>query len=78
MYERISAYISEIGKDFKNTRRPHIWKMINRWDGHLKYYFTVTENVEEAEDLEDKMLTAFMPYFNRSYEAETSRNRRAF
>lgn len=78
LYERISSYISEIGKDFMKTKRPHIWKMINRWDGHLKYYFTITESVEEAEELEDKMLTAFMPYFNRQFEAETSQKRRAW
>lgn len=78
LYERIAAYISEIGKDYIRTNRPHIWKMINRWNGHLKYYYTITENVEEAEELEDKMIKAFVPYFNREYDAETSRARRAF
>ncbi|MDN5111033.1 GIY-YIG nuclease family protein [Aliarcobacter butzleri] len=78
LYERISSYISEIGKDFMRTNRPHIWKMINRWNGHLKYYYTITANEEEAKELEDKMIEAFVPYFNREYDAETSRTRRAF
>jgi len=78
LYERIGAYISEIGKDFSKVRRPHIWTMINRWDGHLKYYFTETATVNEAEDLEDEMISAFRPFFNRAFEAEVSNRMRAF
>jgi len=78
LYQRIGAYMSEIGKDFKKSKRPHIWRMINQWNGHLKYYFTITEDVHEAEQLENEMLNAFIPYFNREFEAETSQKVRAF
>lgn len=78
LYNRISAYVSEIKKSIAVSKRPHIWRMINQWDGHLKYYFTVTDNVEEAEELEEEMIRAYIPYFNREFDAETSQKVRAF
>ena len=61
LYSRIGAYIAEIGKDFKTTTRPHVWRMINQWHGYLKLYFTSTPNVLAAEDLENEMLKALRP-----------------
>lgn len=78
LYSRIASYISEIDKNHLISTRPNIWKMINKWNGHLKYYYTITNTVEEAEALEDEMIDAFVPYFNKSYNAETSQNWRAF
>jgi len=78
LYSRISEYISEIGKDGNISRRPNIWKMINTWNGHLKYHFTLTSTVREAEELEDKIIETFIPIFNREFPAETSRMMRAF
>jgi len=78
LYERIGAYLGEIGKEYRRSTRPHIWTMVNRWNGHLRYFFTETQDVTEAEALEDEMLKAFRPYFNRQYDAETSREMRAF
>jgi excinuclease UvrABC nuclease subunit len=78
LYSRIGSYISEINKSLLVSTRPNIWKMINKWNGHLKYYYTVTSTVNEAEQLEDEMIEAFVPYFNRSYNAETSQAWRAF
>jgi len=78
LYSRIASYIGEIGKDFKISYRPHIWRMINQWNGHLKYYYTTTIDVAEAEMLEDEMKNAFRPPFNKQYDAETSRIERAF
>jgi len=78
LYSRIGAYISEIDKDFRDSQRPHIWRMLNLWGGHFKYYYTTTQNVAEAETLENEMLNAFRPPFNKQYDAETSPNERAF
>lgn len=78
LYERISAYIGEKNKDFIKSQRPLVWRMIDQWNSHLKYYFTITNDVTEAEELENEMLNAFRPYFNREYEAEVSRAERAF
>ncbi len=78
LYDRIGAYIGELNKTLNDTTRPHVWKMLNQWKGHFKYYYTVTENVTEAENLEDVMIEAFRPPFNKQYKAETSQVMRAF
>lgn len=78
LYSRIASYISEINKEFKRSSRPHIWRMVNVWNGHLKYYYMKTHDVAEAEALEKEMLKAFRPPFNRQYDAETSQTMRAF
>lgn len=75
---RISEYINTIGKDFNKAPRAHTWVMINRWNGHLKYYYTTTSTVEEAESLEDEMIMAFTPKYNKAVDAETGRTKRAF
>ena len=72
LYQRIGAYIGELNKSFLDSKRPLIWEMLNRWDGHFKYYYTTTSNVSLAEDLEKEMLKAFRPPFNKQYDAETS------
>jgi excinuclease UvrABC nuclease subunit len=77
LYSRIGAYMAEIDKDFKTTMRPHVWRMINQWHGYLKFYFTCTPNVAAAEDLENEMLKALRPPFNKEYEAQVSRVMRA-
>jgi len=78
LYQRIGAYISELSKDFERSTRPHIWNMLNRWNGHFKYYYSITENVEVAEQVEEEMLKALRPPFNKQYDAETSQVMRAF
>lgn len=78
LYERVGAYISEINKRHAQTKRPHIWRMVNVWNGHLRYLYTITSTVADAEDLEDRMLEALLPYFNKELPAETSSRQRAF
>ncbi len=76
--ERISSYIGEIGKDLEKTTRPYPWLMIKLWNSYLKYHFTVTTNVAEAEELEKEMINAFRPPFNKRFYAEVSKEMRAF
>lgn len=78
LYQRISSYIAEIDKDFQTTRRPKVWKMVNQWNGCLKYFYTITATVAAAESLEAEMIEAFRPPFNTQYAAKTSRAMRAF
>jgi hypothetical protein len=75
---RIRAYIAELKIRFAKSSRPHIWRMTNLWDGHLKYYYTTTATVADAEALEDEMLDALKPYFNKELPAELSQRVRAF
>ncbi|MES2741666.1 MAG: hypothetical protein V4754_12040 [Pseudomonadota bacterium] len=78
LYHRVAAYIGEIDKEFKLSNRPMVWRMLNQWKGHLQYFFTTTATVELAEQLEDEMIRAFRPPFNKQYDAETSKIMRAF
>lgn len=78
LYERIGAYTGELRKDFLDSRRPHIWKMLHRWNGRFKYYYTTTDDVTAAEQLETEMLNALRPPFNKQYDAEVSQVMRAF
>jgi len=78
LYQRVGAYISEINKRHSFTTRPHIWRMLNVWNGHLRYLYTTTSTVTDAENLEDRMLEALLPYFNKEFPAETSSRQRAF
>jgi excinuclease UvrABC nuclease subunit len=78
LYSRIGSYIGELSKEFLVSKRPHIWKMLNQWNGRFKYYYSITDNVTEAERIEDNMLSAIRPPFNKQYEASTSQVMRAF
>ncbi|MDP1656828.1 MAG: hypothetical protein Q8K71_15615 [Polaromonas sp.] len=75
---RIRAYISELKIRSIKSGRPHIWRMTNAWNGHLRYYYTTTTDVAAAEALEDEMLDALNPYFNKELPAELSQRVRAF
>jgi hypothetical protein len=78
LYERIASYIGEQNKRFIESRRPHVWRMVNQWKGHLLYLYTQTTDVAAAEALEEKMISAFRPHFNRQFEASVSQTMRAF
>lgn len=78
LYTRIGFYIGEINKDFTKSRRPHIWRMVNLWHGYLKFFYTITQTVVEAESIEKEMIKAFRPPFNRQLDSETSQAVRAF
>jgi len=78
LYERISAYIGEENIQLLNAKRPLVWRMLNVWSGHLKYFYTTTADVKAAEHLETQMINALRPPFNRRYDATTSKAMRAF
>ena len=78
LYERIGAYIGDENKRFLNSTRPLVWRMLNLWSGHLKYFYTITADVASAEHLETEMMNALRPPFNRQYDATTSKTMRAF
>ena len=78
LYERISAYIGDQNIQLLNTNRPLVWRMLNTWSGHLKYFYTTTTDVKAAEHLETQMINALRPPFNRRYDATTSKAMRAF
>lgn len=78
LYDRIGSYIGEQNKRLVDSVRPHVWRMINQWEGHLRYIYTITADVPSAEALENKMINAFRPHFNHRYDATVSQTMRAF
>lgn len=78
LYDRVGAYMHDDNLIFSRTNRPLVWNMLNTWHGHLKYFYTTTVDVTAAEELENEMLNAFRPPFNRQYDATTSPSMRAF
>lgn len=79
LYERVGKYITDLNAkyDSKDTRA-HIWMMLNQWNGHLKYHYVTTDTVAEAEKLEDQMILAFKPHYNKKLDAKTARAEKAF
>lgn len=78
LYNRIGAYISDVGLPEDQASRPAVWRLLNQWEGYTSYYFTVTETVDLAEQLEDNMIAAMRPPFNRKYPSSISRTQRMF
>lgn len=75
---RISAYLGEIDSRFVDTKRPYVWRMLNVWHGYLKYLYTTTPTVSDAEVLENEMLEALIPPANREIPGEIGKKVRAF
>jgi hypothetical protein len=45
--------------------RPRIYEMLERWKGHLKYYFAEVDNHLSTAEIEQCLLDIFIPPFNR-------------
>lgn len=76
--ERIRSYIRELGLTPRRTRRQKINKMVRVWNGHLKYYFMVTDSVTDAENIEDIMIRSLIPPFNSTFGGEINAAQKAF
>jgi hypothetical protein len=76
--DRIRKYIGELNLTPRRTTRDKVHKMINLWNGHLKYYFTVTKSVDDAEEIEKIMIESLIPPFNTKYSGEINKAQRAF
>jgi len=72
--ERFRDYISE--KD-NSSGRPKVLKMLNYWEGYIKfYYIEVQEN--EKEKVEEEMISAFIPPYNDQITGDVSSPVNAF
>ncbi|EJL6396518.1 TPA: hypothetical protein RI751_002622 [Vibrio cholerae] len=79
LYDRVGAYVTDLSSEYDNKNtRAHIWMMLNLWNGHLKYYYVTTATEADAIDLEDQMIIAFRPHYNRKLDAIASREEKAF
>lgn len=73
--DRYRKYKDELGKP--SSRRPRIHRMVNRWYGHLWFWYAeVADSL--IEPLEDNLIRTFHPPMNTEYPAEISAAKKAF
>ncbi len=73
LQSRFRDYLAETAKE---KPRPHIYKMIARWQEYLWFYYVTVPNAEEALLLEDELITAYLPPTNRRWPATISASMR--
>ena len=63
--ERVRSYLTESSKQ---KPRVHIVEMIDRYPDHLWLYYAVVNNMQ-VEQVENELLAAYLPPFNREFPA---------
>ena len=62
----------------RSVKRPQIGYFLRKYDGFIMFSFCPVEETEIIPRIEDELISALMPYLNRSWPAEVSSKRRAF
>jgi hypothetical protein len=68
--ERCSSYLNERGKA---KGRIHICEMIRKWPDHLFLHYAIIDNKSLITKLEDDLIAAFLPPFNKEFPARIGR-----
>lgn len=68
--KRYGEYLAEKSAD---KGRPHVQQLLNKWDGHLWFHYAVVDDVAVIDALEEDLIVAYLPPFNRSFPAKISR-----
>lgn len=63
-------FLSYLGEPSKPKPREHVLYMIDRWKSHLWFYYSPLPSSVPAAEVEDRLLTAFLPPVNRVWPAE--------
>ncbi len=64
--QRYRSYLKESNKP---KPRIHILKMIDNWSEHLWFYYAQISQTDLISSIEDDLITAFTPPYNREYPA---------
>jgi hypothetical protein len=64
---RFHSYLRE---PHKRKPREHVLYMIERWKSHLWFYYSPLPSSVPPAEVEDRLLTAFLPPVNRDWPAE--------
>jgi hypothetical protein len=51
-------------------KRPHIADMINKWSDHLYFCYAEVSDIELIDQLEEDLITAFLPPMNKAWPAK--------
>lgn len=55
------------------SARPHVTDMLEKWDGFLWFCFAKIDQADLIEDVENALLTAYLPPSNKTFPAKVSR-----
>lgn len=55
------------------SARPHVTDMLEKWDGFLWFCFARIDQADLIEDVENALLTAYLPPSNKTFPAKVSR-----
>jgi hypothetical protein len=53
--------------------RPHVTDMLQKWDGFLWFYYATIARADLIEDVENALLTAYLPPTNKEFPAKVGR-----
>jgi len=54
------------------STRPHVTDMLQKWDGFLWFCYAAINNPNIIEDVENRLLTAYLPPTNKDFPAKVS------
>lgn len=69
---RYSQYLRE-KRAGDQSARPHVTEMLQKWDGFLWFCYAAVNQNNLIEDIEDALLTAYLPPTNKDFPARVSR-----
>ncbi len=72
---RYRQYLREWRAGDQSTR-PHVTDMLEKWAGYLWFCFARVQNRNLIEDVENALLTAYLPPSNKDFPAKVSRELR--
>lgn len=65
-----TRYTSYLNEEKKQKPRDHIIRMKKRWPNHLWFYYAAVSDKAIVKQLEDELITAFLPPMNRTFPAQ--------
>lgn len=73
--ERYGEYLHEMNNE---KGRPKLVRMLNKWNGYVKFAFTVNFNGHSIDSVESRLNDAYLPPFNDKYSLSINRIINAF
>ena len=75
--ERYKQYLKEQQKDYRNARRVHVTRMLQKWKNHLWFCYAPVDDDQLIGQIEDALLAAYLPSHNREFPASIRKDRAA-
>ena len=69
--DRYRQYLRE-KQMMQEARRPHISRMLQKWDGYLWFFYAEIADEAQITEVEDALLAAYLPSHNRDFPSHVS------